>query len=175
MTETMVVEVENLQKFVTQMFGEHSGSNMGTTDAAVEQMTQWLKQFSNVEGCVECIAREDLEQVVATLSFDQSELWQAIFPLPEQWSQHFATPIEQVHTLIDPYLQEVYQAAFDQYIQLFGATSLTKFMTVQTMALMAYVAASYFANQRAFYEPIVQLYEAGHMIIGIKGNTLYVS
>lgn len=175
MTETILVEEKTLQKKVTQMFGEYSCINMGKTDETTEGMIEWINQFTDVDGQVEQVAQEDVEQLMSTLSFDHSDLWQAIFPLSEQWVQQFKLPLERVHAFIDPYLEEVYQTAFDSYVKKFGATPLTKFLTVQTMAVMTYVAASYFAGQRTFYEPIVQLYEKGHVIIGIKENTLYVS
>lgn len=175
MVNLQALSKENLQELVQSMFHKDAFSKCGVEDGSVVAMQRWLQTFDVSTAQVKQVSTGELEQTIEILSFEQSDLWKSIFPLPERWAGQIGEELTKLQQSMDPLLQQVYQLAFDALVEKFGATEVTKFLTVQSMAVASYVVASHVAGDEAFSSPVIELYKSGHCIVGIAGDTLFIS
>lgn len=169
--------MSDLEAFLSEWLENLSLENCGEHDETVKtSLVEWLEQFEVKAVTIQQLSREEIEPAISSLHVEESELWEKLSPLPKQWSLALdENQLERVQKMLDPMMLQVFQETYDVFINHFGTTETTRFLTVQTMIISAFLLTSFAAADETFYAPVVDLYKKGHCMIGISGNKLLFS
>ncbi|MFS0575705.1 hypothetical protein AB1K83_08725 [Sporosarcina sp. 179-K 3D1 HS] len=149
---------------------------IGTTDAAVEQQVRQFVEALGVEQFdVKWVAKEDIAATIGKLTFDNSDVWQVLKDIPDKLKnkidekERTALLESMVDALPEAVFHPAYAGAFKQGTEEKAISYLVgNAMYISVMVCTAAIA------EADLFQPLLDIVESGHTVLGLEGNTIYI-
>ena len=174
--ETYGPEALSLTDLAEKLTSLNWFSKIGITDEAVEQRA---RQFVGALGVqqfnVKWVAKEDIAATIGKLTFENSDVWQALKDIPDQLKKKIdekernALLESMVDALPEAVFHPSYAGAFNQLTEEKAISYLVgNAMYISVMAGTAALA------ETELFQPVLDIVESGHTVLGLEGNTIYI-
>ncbi|KOS68818.1 hypothetical protein AEA09_09885 [Lysinibacillus contaminans] len=143
---------------------------------AEEALQRFMQKLQVVDYEIQWITKEQTSETISKLTFDNSELWKVLSSLPDLLKKKIdeAGLTDLLKIAVETVPQAVFHAAFQKAFQEFGEEKQVNFFVGHAMYIAVLVCTAELAGEADSFTPLLELLEAGHVPVGLDGNTIYL-
>lgn len=152
-------------------------SKAGQTNPDVEGK---LARFMSAAGVhnydIKWITKEQVAETIGKLSFENSELWEVLKELPDQFRKKIDSLGNQplLNDVVDKVPEAVFHGAYKHAYEAFNEAETIKFLVGHAMYISTLACTAELADEKDKISILVDLLEQGHLPLGTNGNTFYL-
>ena len=151
--------------------------NVGEKEQTMEEVIQRFMHKLQVKDYeIKWIIKEHLTETISKLTFDNSNLWAVLATLPDILKKKIdgANQTDLLNIVVETVPQEVFHIAFQKSFQVFCEEKQINFFVGQAMYIAILVCTAQLAGELDLFTPLLEFLEAGHVLVGVEGNTIYL-
>jgi NADH dehydrogenase/NADH:ubiquinone oxidoreductase subunit G len=125
---------------------------------------------------IKWITKEQVAETIGKLSFENSELWEVLKELPDQFGKKIDSLGNQqlLNDVVDKVPEAVFHGAYKHAYEAFNQEDTIKFLVGHAMYISTLACTAELADEKDQMSILVDLLEEGHLPLGPQGNTFYL-
>lgn len=167
----------SVNELINQLTAMNWYSRAGQYSLEIEgKLAQFMRSLGVHTYEIKWIEKEQLSETIASLSFENSALWEVLKELPDKLKKKIeGTGREQLlEDVVDNIPEAVFHRAYEQAYRLVTDVNTVKFLVGHAMYISLLVCIAELAGEKDSLSMVVEILEEGHLPLGPKGNTFYL-
>lgn len=171
------LKAQSINEIAERLFAidwyKNAGEKEKTSEEAIQRFMQKL-QVKDYE--IQWIIKEQTSEIISRLTFENSNLWKVISDFPDLLKKKIdeAGQVELLNIAVETVPQEIFHITFQKAFQAFGEEKLVNFFVGHAMYIAVLVCTAELAGEEDSFTPLLEFLEAGHVPVGVEGNTIYL-
>ncbi|MGE7544416.1 hypothetical protein [Sporosarcina newyorkensis] len=153
-------------------FGE-----IGTVDTAVEKhVRQFIEALDVSQYNIKWVAKEDIATTIGELTFENSDVWRALKGIPERYNQLITEKDRTalLESVIDAIPEAVFHPAYAGAFKQVTEDKAISYLVGNAMYISVMACTASLADRPKMFQPLLNIVEKGHTVLGLEGNTIYI-
>jgi NADH dehydrogenase/NADH:ubiquinone oxidoreductase subunit G len=125
---------------------------------------------------IKWITKEQVAETIGKLSFENSDLWEVLKELPDQFRKKIDSLGYQqlLNDVVDKVPEAVFHGAYKHAYEAFKDEDTIKFLVGHAMYISILACTAELADEKEKMSILLDLLEEGHLPLGPQGNTFYL-
>lgn len=152
-------------------------SQFGNKDAAVEeQVRQFIETLGVSQFEVKWVSKEEVPATIGKLTFENSDIWQKLKDIPDQFKARIDEKDRNalLESMVDSIPEAVFHPSYSGAFQQMEDEKAIGYLVGNAMYISIMACTAAIAEQTELLEPLLNIVESGHTVLGLAENTIYI-
>lgn len=171
-------EALSLADLANSLLSQNWFSELGNKNPDTEKHVQELMNVLKVSNCdIKWVSKENISAKLQDFTFSESEVWDKLKDVPDQLKLKIDEKENNalLESMVDTVPEAVFHPAYAGAFKMEMEEKVISYLVGNAMYISILICTAAIAGQSELSQPLLDIVLAGHTILGLEGNTLYLA